>query len=142
MTRDLTRLSDWRARFAAEMERQRRIPFKWGGHDCFLGMVSGSVKAITGADIGRGWRGRYRSERKAAAVLVEDGFASLGDLMASLLPEQPPAFARVGDLGTVKHGGDVGEALCIVDAGSVIVMTAEGHGRRPREDMIRAFKVG
>lgn len=140
---DISRLDNWRQRYAAEMDRQRQLPFRWGTHDCFLGMVTGAVDALTGADLGRGFRGRYKSERKAAAVLAEDGFASLADLMASLLPEIPPAFARVGDVGVLKsEGEDVGEALCLVDASGVIVMTAEGHGRRPREDMIRAFKVG
>lgn len=138
----MQRLDDWRARFAAEMDRQRQIPFRWGVHDCFLGMVSESVRAITGVDLARGFRGRYRSERKAAAVLAEDGHSSLGDLVAALLPEQPPAFARIGDVGTVAAPGGIGEALCIVDASGLIVMTDEGHGRRPREDMQRAFKVG
>lgn len=141
---ELTRIEgEWRARFAAEMDRQRQIPFSWGAHDCFLGLVTEAVRAITGADIGRGFRGRYKSARKAAAVLQEDGFASLGDLMASLLPElEHPSRAGVGDVGIVAHEGDVGEALCIVDASCLIVMTELGHGIRPREDMIRAFKVG
>lgn len=142
MTETLTRLPDWRARLAAEMDRQRRDPFAWGRHDCALGLAAGAVTALTGADLAAPWRGRYRSPSGARRVLHKAGFSSLADLVASILPEIPPARARVGDIGLIAADGPLKEALCVVDVSGLIAMTEPGHGRRPRADMIRAFKVG
>lgn len=142
MTETLTRLPDWRARLAAEMDRQRRDPFAWGRHDCALGLAAGAVTALTGADLAAPWRGRYRSPSSARRALHKAGFNTLADLVASLLPEIPPAFADVGDIGVIAADGPLGQALCVVDASGLIVLTEAGHGRCPRHDMIRAFKVG
>jgi hypothetical protein len=143
MTHDLKRLTDSRARFAAEMDRQRRISFAWGGHDCLLGLVSGAVEALTGEPFAVQYHGRYSTEEEAAAVIEGEGFGDLGDLMASLLPEhEHPSRARVGDVGVIRAAGALGMALCIVDASSLIVLTARGHGRAPRELMLRAYRVG
>ncbi|RNF35385.1 DUF6950 family protein [Paracoccus methylarcula] len=138
----LTRRDDWRGRFAAEMDRQRRVGFAWGKQDCALGLVCGAVQAITGADLARGYRGKYRSPRAALKLLGDSGADNLGDFAALHLPEIHPSQARVGDLGILAAEGPIGEAFCIVDASGVIVMTEQGHGRLPRADMTRAFKVG
>ena len=143
MTQTLTRLPEWRARFAAEMDRQRRDHFAWGTQDCALGLAAGAVEAITGADLRVGWRSKYKTPRGALKAIRAKGFEGLPDLVASLLPEIPPAFADVGDIGLIEaEDGALGHALCVVDASGLIVLTEAGHGRRPREDMIRAFKVG
>ncbi|MDN3712185.1 hypothetical protein QWZ10_10980 [Paracoccus cavernae] len=62
--------------------------------------------------------------------------------MASLLPEVHPDYADIGDIGVIAADGPLKEALCVIDASGLIVMTESGHGRRPREDLMRAFKVG
>lgn len=138
----LTRLENWRARLAAEMDRQRRTPFAWGKQDCAIGFAAGIVQALTGADLARGYRSTYSSPRGAARVLAGADAASLGDFAATLLPEIHPAFADVGDLGVIEADGPIGQALCMVDASGLVVMTEQGHGRRPRGDLVRAFKVG
>lgn len=140
--KQLKRRDDWKARFAAEIDSTRHNKFEWGGFDCFLGLICGSVKAITGKDIGHTVRGRYHSEREGIEMLKGDGFKSLSAFMASVLPEIHPSQADVGDVGVVVAPGDLGEALCVIDSSSVIVLTEEGHGRRPRSDVIRAYKVG
>ena len=138
----LQRLDDWRARLAAEMDRQRRHPFRWGEHDCAIGFAAEIVRAITGADLARGYRGKYRTPAQAAEILAAAGAETLGDFVAGLLPEIHPAFAQVGDIGVIEAEGPIGQAMCMFDASGLIVMTDEGHGRRPRQDAIRAFRVG
>lgn len=139
----ITRLDDWRGRFAAEMDRQRRNAFKWGKHDCAIGLVCGAVEAITGTDLARGYRGKYKSPKAALKLLKQSGAQTLGDFAAQFLPEhEHPSRARLGDIGILPSDGPIGEAFCIVDVSGVIVMTEQGHGRRRRTDMIRAFKVG
>lgn len=142
MMQELRRLDDWRARLAAEMDRQRRDPFAWGQHDCAIGFAAGIVEALTGVDLSAGYRGRYDGPRSAMRVLREAGADRLSAFVGMRLPEVLPAFANVGDIGIVAAEGPLDEALCMVDASGLVVMTEQGHGRRPRADLIRAFKVG
>lgn len=139
---ELHRLDDWRARLAAEMDRQRRDPFAWGKHDCAIGFAAGIVEALTGVDMARGYRGKYASPRGALKLLRSAGADGLSAYVAQRLPEVHPAFANVGDIGIVASDGPLGEALCMIDASRLVVMTEQGHGHRPRADLIRAFKVG
>lgn len=138
----LTRLDDWRARLAAEMDRQRQTPFAWGKQDCAIGFAAGIVQALTGVDMARGYRSKYASPKGALRVLKDAGADSLSAFVTGLLPEVHPAFANVGDIGIVAADGPLSEALCMIDVSGLIVMTEHGHGRRPRADLIRAYKVG
>lgn len=139
---ELHRLDTWRERLAAEMDRQRREPFAWGKHDCAIGFAAAIVEALTGKDLARGYRGKYTSPRGALRLLRDAGAETLGDFAAMKLPEIHPAFANVGDLGVIAADGPIGEAFAMIDASGLIVMTEDGHGRRPRADLLRAFKVG
>lgn len=139
---EMKRLYDWRARLAAEMDRQRRDPFAWGKHDCAIGFGAGIVEAITGADLARGYRGKYASPKGAERILRSSGSETLADFVGSLLPEIEPAFARIGDLGVVDADGPGGQGICMFDYDHLVVMTEQGHGHRPRRDAVRAFKVG
>lgn len=139
---ELIRLDDWHARLAAEMDRQRRDPFSWGKHDCAIGFAAGIVEALTGVDLAKGYRGKYASPRGALKILSASGADSLSAFVGQRLPEVHPAFANVGDIGIVAADGLLDEALCMIDASGLVVMTEQGHGHRPRADLIRAFKVG
>ncbi|MDS9468216.1 hypothetical protein RGQ15_11625 [Paracoccus sp. MBLB3053] len=138
----LTRLPDWRARFAAEMDRQRCLPFAWGRQDCVIGLACGAVEAITGADLAVGWRSKYKSPKSALKALRAKGYDGVADLVAGHLPEIEPALARIGDLALITDDGPLGHAIGIVDASGLIVITETGHGRAPRDRMTRAFQVG
>ncbi|RWR08531.1 DUF6950 family protein [Paenirhodobacter populi] len=138
---DLTRLPDWRARFAAEMDRQRQVPFEWGAHDCVSGLAFVAVEALTGVDLRPDWAG-YTTAAGALKKLKSKGHNNLGEMMASLFPEIPPALARVGDLGLIPTDDAIGAGLCIFDASGVVTLTETGHGRMPREAATQAFKVG
>lgn len=124
------------------MDRQRRNAFAWGSDDCAVGLAAGAVQAITGADLAEGWRGRYKTATGALRALRKAGHATLADAVAASLPEIPPVYADIGDIGLVDADGPLGEALCVVDFSGLIVITESGHGRRPRDDLRRAFKVG
>ncbi|SEU03385.1 DUF6950 family protein [Paracoccus homiensis] len=138
----MKRLDNWRSRLSAELDRQRLTPFEWGGHDCALGFAGGIVEALTGEDMAAPYRGTYRSLRSAKAVLRDAGAADLGDFVATLLPEIDPAQARIGDLGIIETPDAFGQGLCMVDASTLLVLTNNGHGHKPRSAMIRAFRVG
>lgn len=140
MVQELTRLPDWRARLQAEIEAQRHAPFAWGARDCALGLAGGVVQALTGVDLRRGWRGKYKTARGAMKALRAAGFESLGDAVASMLPEIHPSQAHVGDLALVNEG-EIG-ALAVFNGGVLVVLTVDGLGVRERSAAVRAFKVG
>lgn len=142
MVSRMTRLPDWMARLSAELDRQRRIPFAWGEQDCVLGFAAKAVEAITGTDLAEGYRERYRTPLGAVRLLRDEGADSLGDFVGRFLPEIEPNFADIGDVAVVASDGPIGQALGIVDATGLIVMTTEGHGRLDRAEMLRAFRVG
>lgn len=141
MVQEMKRLTDWRARFCAEMDRQRRAAFEWGSHDCSTGLALAAVEAITGRDL-RGTWGEYSTAAGAYKAIRKAGFDNLGDLVASIFPEIHPDMARIGDLGLVPADGEIGAGLCVFDVSGVIVLMDSGHGRAPREAVTRAFKVG
>lgn len=138
----LKRRTDWRARLSDEMDRQRRLPGDWGRHDCAIGLAAGVVEALTGTNLARGYRGRYRTPAGAQKILEDAGAEDLRAFVAALLPEIHPSKANVGDIGLIEEDGPLGQALCMIDVSVLIVMTPDGHGHRPRSHLITAFKVG
>lgn len=139
----LTRRADWRARLAEALNLQRAQGFTWGRHDCALGLAGGAVEAMTGTDIAAPWRGRYSTALGAARALKRDGFETLGDLVATLLPEHvSPLMARPGDIGLMAAKGPIGEALGVIDVSTFFVLTETGHGHRSKTEITRAFRVG
>lgn len=138
----MKRLHDWKIRLANFTDEMRMSPFEWGVNDCTVGLVAGAIKAITGEDLTIGMP-EYKDKKSALKAIKELGFDTLEDLVASLLPEVHPIYARNGDVGVIKEGDEMPiTALCVVDSDLLIAMGDIGHGRRPRSDMSRAFAVG
>jgi len=91
---------DWLPRLEAAVARARALPFAWGRHDCCL-FPCDVVRAMTGVDLARGWRGRYRSLLGARRMLRRrGGLKALAEGVARRhgLAEIPPATARRGDV--------------------------------------------
>ena len=141
--KELKRLNDWRARFDAACDEMRLKPFEWGGNDCAAGLAANLVLALTGVDVAADYRGRYKTRAGALRAMKAAGFASLGDLAASFLPEhEHPSMARVGDIVTVETADAFGEGFGVVNGERVFVLTEHGFGTVDRSLANRAFKVG
>jgi hypothetical protein len=110
-------------------------PFRPGRHDCAL-FAAGWVKLMTGQDLARGWRSRYRSLRGGQKLMEEAGFRDHVDLAAAHLPEIAPAFAQPGDLAVLKD-----DAFGIVAGEMIYCLKPEGLGLVPRGEVRRAFAV-
>jgi hypothetical protein len=77
---------------------QRAIDFAWNAKDDCLGVAAAVAQAMTGRDPIAHLRGRYDSEQSAKRVMVEEGWSSMGDVAASIFPNEiPVAQARAGD---------------------------------------------
>lgn len=139
----LIRKDDWRAQFAAEVDRIKRTPFKWGNHDCGPGLAGNLVYAVTGVDCAAQFRGQYHDARGAAITMKAAGFDNLADLVASMLPEyEHPSQARIADVAAIKVDSVFGYALGVIDYERVFVLTENGIGTIDRAEIARAFKVG
>lgn len=132
------RLPDWEARLAAIIAAYQVGAFAWGQRDCFRLPVDVTA-AVAGLHLWPDLR-PYRSSRGAAVRLARHGFRTVGDALAAVLPEVPPALAGRGDVGTVTENG--AEAGVVVLGAAVAGMAPMGLTIIPRDRLFRAFKVG
>ena len=127
------RLPDWEARLSALVGERQREPFSWGSHDCAL-WGADAVHALTGADFGDAFRGKYSDAEGAALALRRYGAGTVIRTFDKHLHRTSPALAKRGDLARVKAGhfaphGAIGVvyggvALCVGDLGLVRVERA------------------
>jgi len=134
------KLSDWRPRLDAWVGKSHATPFQWGVHDCALNAAS-AVEAQIGIDFGADYRGQYDSAETGAALLRAKGFNDHAEFAASILPEIPVAFARIGDIAAVDFGR-LGFALMVVAGHRLIGPMERMAGNFPLTAASRAFAVG
>jgi hypothetical protein len=131
------RRPDWEARLLAYLAEVQDRPYRWGRHDCAL-FGAGVVRAVTGKDFGRGWRGKYKSAAGAARILARRGFAdyegpftaALGEPVAPLLCQRGDVVSNGDSIGVLwQQGGPVAlfvgadgerEGLVIMPVGSLV----------------------
>jgi hypothetical protein len=134
------RLVDWEARLVAYLADTRSRPHRYGRHDCML-FLAGAIEAITGDDVGKEHRRRYRTPRGATRYLRRLGFRSPEAMIDSMLVEKPVGFAQRGDIVLAADGIP---ALCIGGVALCPGELADGsqcHVEKPREIWIRAWAV-
>jgi hypothetical protein len=134
------RLEGWDIRLLDFIASRRREPFKWGKreNDC-CSFANGAAMAVTGKDIMKDVR-NYRSEAGAARALVEAGVSSFEELVDRLLPAQPVAFARRGDLALAQKGNET--VLTVVEGDFLIGPDLDGLMRLPRSAAVKSWQVG
>jgi hypothetical protein len=124
--------------FHGELARLRTLEPGWGRLDC-LTLVRDMVVALTGADASA-WPSGWTDEASARRILARCGCRDVGDVLAAVLEEIPPTFARMGDVGTVE--GPDGPAGCIVLGETLALVRADGLSvSAPRRLLVRAFRV-
>lgn len=138
----IKRRGDWHSRLNAFIDSVKRQPFDWATNNCGEHFAFGAVKAMTDADIGAHYRGRYTTATGAVRVMRKDGFDNLGDLVASHLPEIHPSRARLGDLVAIPEDSPFGFTLGVVNGESVLVLCERAMGIVPISQATRAFAVG
>ena len=139
---DLNRVDNWRQEFEAVADDLMTLPFVWGQQDCGPGFVGRLTQALTGVDLAADYRGQYDSALSALRLMQDLGFANLGDLVASILPEIHISQARIGDIAAVADDTPFGFALGVVNGERIYVRTQSGLGTVDLLDAARAFKVG
>ncbi|MCX5570623.1 DUF6950 family protein [Kaistia nematophila] len=134
----IQRRDDWRPALHEAIEATRREPFQWGERDCAL-FAADCVKAMTGIDLGFGFRGSYDDAAGAAKALRRAGFSDLPDVVASFFEEIHPVRAGVGDIAAIETAE--GWALGVYGGPRVTVLRPDGLGSVDRSMVTRAFRV-
>lgn len=129
---------DWEASLAAVLETYQASGFAWGVRDCFR-LPLDVAQAVAGLSLWPEVR-PYHSARGALQRLARHGFRGVGDALAAVLEEVPPAWALRGDVGVViEDGAEAG----VVVLGAELAGMAPDHGLTilPRARLARAFRV-
>jgi hypothetical protein len=134
----MKRLKGWDKALREALMRHRDTPFAWGSSDCFL-VAMDCVLAMTGEDPANDVRD-YTNATEAVTRLQNRGFANVGEAIASLFPEMPPAMARRGDVGIVEIDGRM--SGCVFIGAQIVGKAVHGLAYLPRSQAKRAFKVG
>lgn len=121
------------------LERATARRFQWGVHDCALFVADWAI-ATRGADPAAKWRGRYRTERGAFAIIrAAGGLEALLDAgLAAIGGVRTEAPVR-GDVGIVPVHTPEGrrEGACAVALGEGLWALPGGEGLRA----VTAFAV-
>lgn len=131
----MNRRPDWPRRLNAYVNSVQRRPFRFGKFDCCI-FAAGAVKAMTGTDPMREFRGTYKSEREAMQALRDHGSGSLYHTLRSKFGNPVPgAHGRRGDVA--YHEGACG----IVLGRFALFIGQEGLAMVPISQLDRAFRV-
>ncbi|WCL55093.1 DUF6950 family protein [Gimibacter soli] len=141
----MQRYADWPVRLRAAIKAAEGQPFHYGRHDCCTA-AAGVILAVTGTDLMKGWRGRYRSAAGAARVM---GGASLLETVAPVFGAAgaapiPPAMATAGDLvltDKAQHDACRGQALGICIGAGALFPGEAGWISLPVSACIAAWRV-
>lgn len=130
----------WENRLISYLSRCSTTPFRPGKMDCAL-FFAGAAKAMTGDDIARGLRGKYRTIEGGQKIIQDRGFKDHVDYITSFYPARPSIMmAQRGD-GVVITDMDGNEAIGVVQGEHVYVMGLSGLGTVPLIEAKRAFEV-
>lgn len=137
----LKRIKDWPEALASEMARVQNMPFEWGKNDCCL-FACNAVKAITGKDLARSFRG-YKTRNEAFDLIKS--FGGIGKLAESVakkysIPEIDPLLARRGDVCLLDAGR--GETLGICVGDTIVAPGDKGLVGFPLMQGLRAWRIG
>ena len=135
-----TRHPKWEERLAACIAENQDKAYDPSLHDCLMWPAK-AVKAVTGQDLARGHRKKYKGVVDGYRHLRAMGFKSTESYLDNLFPEKPIGFAQRGDLilaadgipGVVDSTGDY--ALSVGEGTAGLV-------RIPRTEWVKAWGVG
>jgi hypothetical protein len=132
------RLPEWRENLHAYLVASHTHKLVPGKYDCALDAAT-AVKAMTGKDFARGFRG-YRTFAEGIRKLRAKGFRDHVALASSIFVPIPWSQAKVGDLAIIPT--PEGDALGVVIGDKISVFGPGGRGTVPLHTAISALRVG
>jgi hypothetical protein len=133
--------------FDAHLSANALTPFAWGDHDCCL-FPANAIKAHTGVDLADDFRGKYRTEAEAFALIKAiTGGTTVADAAAycakkhGLVEYLHPKMAKRGDLVVIKNGDTLIAGVVHCNGKHVISAGPKGLIRLPITTVVRAWAV-
>jgi len=133
------RREDWEQRLSSLCIDKSEVPHVWGEWDCVI-FCAMAVEEMTGENLIADIKGAWTSKIGAARVIKNNGFDSLGDMVADRLKEKPLPFIKRGDV--VLCDGPDGEFIGIVMGHFSVGPGPTGLASVPIDQAIRGFEVG
>ena len=141
----MKRVKNWDIKLWAFLEKAEGKSFQWGQHDCVL-FACNCIKKITGLDVAKPWRGKYKTLRGATGLLRRIAGGGLEEVAekiaaANKFEEVPVNFARRGDV--VLRDSKLGLALLVVgsDGAFAVGPGPDGMERVPIAECSRAWRI-
>ncbi len=136
MTVSIERIDNWDVALNKYIVSVKDTPFEYGTHDCCT-FTAGAVKAITGVDYMREFRGMYSCVDSA-----DEALATIGnkDLFRTLIRKFGKPLK-----GIYGHKGDVAfnEGCCGIVIGKyAMFISAGGYGIITISHVQRIFRIG
>lgn len=139
----------WQAALAEAVRLQINAPFKYGKRDCCIAAAD-IVEAMTGDDLMKAFRGKYRSAAGAARQVKRVGESDLLGVLRQVadehgLKEIAPVKATMGDLVLTDkrlHDNATGQACGVCMGNTAIFPADKGWINVGRKDWVSCFKVG
>ena len=135
----LKRVPGWEIALFDFMKSKINQVHDWGKNDCVM-FAADVVLTLTGEDLAADYRGTYADREGAEKIIAEKGAETLGDFLASYLPEIPVAEAMRGDI--VISPGPEGEFAAVCQGRTCVAPSDHGLIHIRRAQATRAFKVG
>ena len=140
----INRKDNWPTHLSNYLHIIRDKKFKWGKHDCIMHAVN-CIRAITGFDLARGKRNRYKT-KKEAEILIKEEFS--GDLDTGWTEifggkREDVKKAHRGDVTRVTYKGEKAYGI-VDDTGrfSAMISPKDGLIRMPLDRIEVYWRVG
>lgn len=132
----MVRKDNWEALLNEFLETVFDKPLKPGKHDGVL-FVGNAVKAMTGQDFVKDFRGKYSTCEDGHALIKKKGQGNLLAIVDGLLPRVSKSMAQRGDVILLKN-----KNLALAFGLDALAVGDEGLVRVDRAEWQRAWKVG
>ena len=136
----MKRLDNWTVRVHEYLEMKHGTPFKWGESDCCL-FACNIVMVMTGVDIAKKWRGKYKTARGAKRFLKRGLNTVTEETMEEFnCAEVKIPFRRRFDLALIESGQ--GLALGVINAhGNVWAQGENKMEEMPSSCILRVWRI-
>ena len=97
------RTINWESRLNDYIDKCRSRSFAWGEWDCGL-FVADCIQIILGVDFAAEYRGRYDTEKRAAAFLAKSLYVETVEQVMDVTALRHPSFFRPVPLSAARRG--------------------------------------
>ncbi|MCK5641912.1 MAG: hypothetical protein KAJ19_14005 [Gammaproteobacteria bacterium] len=135
---------DWPEALNRTVTEARTMPLVWGQHDCAL-FAASAIEAMTGIDVAKKFRGKYKTARGAAGQMKKfagGGIPELADKIAAQhgFESIPVAFAQRGDVVETDTPEGPGLGVCV--GAEFVIIGESGLVDWPMTEANRAWRIG